>query len=246
MCNYDGKIDEQTINIDGVEMVIEYHYEQDARNPFKEWDNLSEVYHTARWMDFGEIHQSMGCILSSLVWDTPANTGSEKWDDFIYDLENDEDEAIGRAWKILDNYYIYQYKTLYMNRDCEKFLFITSKKNAAKAFLKKIVTKDVRERTRDCIKGEIETFQHYLEGEVYGYIAHLPDDHPDDLINPDDYNDSCWGYYGRDSVEESAKSEARYLAERYNDDMARAVEEKAREDERERIALHAAQTYAYA
>lgn len=46
-----------------------------------------------------------------------------------------------------------------------------------------------RARARKCIEAELETYNSYLEGEVYGYV--LKDNEGEEI-------DSCWGFYGYD------------------------------------------------
>lgn len=52
------------------------------------------------------------------------------------------------------------------------------------------------ERVANVLRGEVETYDQYLSGDVWGYI--LGDE-------TDDHLDSCWGFYGRESAEEAAK-----------------------------------------
>lgn len=53
----------------------------------------------------------------------------------------------------------------------------------------KRITKVVRERAMKVLQAEIQTFDEYLQGEVYGY-----------MVMDDDWEhiDSCWGYFGSD------------------------------------------------
>jgi hypothetical protein len=65
----------------------------------------------------------------------------------------------------------------------------------------KRITKDIVEKVRKVLKGEVETYDQYLTGEVYGYriskveVCDKGCEHKEEV-------DSCWGYYGMESVEE--------------------------------------------
>jgi len=59
------------------------------------------------------------------------------------------------------------------------------------------ITKKVRERAIKVLEGEIETYNQYFMGDVYGYII-------------DDGEDSCWGFYGIEYCREEAKAVAGY------------------------------------
>ena len=58
----------------------------------------------------------------------------------------------------------------------------------------KICSTKMRKRARRVVEGELETYNQYLSGEVYGYV-----------IDGNSEN-SCWGFYGMDAVMEEAKS----------------------------------------
>ena len=61
------------------------------------------------------------------------------------------------------------------------------------------------ERAEKCLRSEVETYDDYLTGQVYGYI--IEDENGEQL-------DSCWGFLGdyKNCLEE-AKSSADYFAE---------------------------------
>lgn len=61
------------------------------------------------------------------------------------------------------------------------------------------------DRIAECLKGEVETWNRWLNGEVYGYIIETEDD---------DHADSCWGYYEEDYCKSEANSAAEHLAEK--------------------------------
>ena len=57
-------------------------------------------------------------------------------------------------------------------------------------------TKKVRKQAEDCLRAEVEEYDQYLRGDVYGYQIENSDG--DDV-------DSCWGFYGLDYARQEAK-----------------------------------------
>lgn len=76
------------------------------------------------------------------------------------------------------------------------YIYMTKAK-AREEFGWKVVTKRRRDKILDCLRGEVETYDQYLRGEVYGYV--IEGKEGKDV-------DSCWGYYGKDCVIQDAKS----------------------------------------
>lgn len=60
----------------------------------------------------------------------------------------------------------------------------------------KILCKALRDKVEACLKAEVEEYDQYLTGDVYGY---------DVLDSEGNIEDSCYGFYGIDSVTEEAK-----------------------------------------
>lgn len=79
------------------------------------------------------------------------------------------------------------------------FMLVT-KESIREMFNIKRVTKQYIERAYEIMKGELETYNDYLSGNVYGYT-----------VDGDDWEDSVWGFYGYDHEEngllDCAKSE---------------------------------------
>lgn len=74
---------------------------------------------------------------------------------------------------------------------------------------------DIDERVERCLKGEVETYDQYLRGDVYGYEV-TETKHCDACGHDDeDVVDSCWGFYGHNWKEngifESAGWESKKL-----------------------------------
>lgn len=71
-----------------------------------------------------------------------------------------------------------------------------TKEKAIAEFGKKILTKRVREAAIKCLIAEVETFDMYLRGEVYGWIVEVEGREVD----------ACWGCYGLDYAESEARA----------------------------------------
>lgn len=71
------------------------------------------------------------------------------------------------------------------------YIYVTKDK-ILKDFNVKKITKKIREEAVNCLISEIETFNQYLEGDIYGY-------------NIKSINEACRGYYGYDYCLQEAK-----------------------------------------
>ena len=87
---------------------------------------------------------------------------------------------------------------------------------AVKEFGKKICTAAVRQSALKRMEGEVDTFDQYLRGEVYGYIVERVERDEDDEELGSERLDSCWGWYGLDYCIEQGRS----AAERYKEEVA--------------------------
>jgi hypothetical protein len=79
-------------------------------------------------------------------------------------------------------------------------VIIVRRKKMLEEFGGKRWTKALREKALLHAKSELETFDKYLRGEVYGYII-------------DGDGDSCWGYYSIEDAMTEAKSTIDYMVQ---------------------------------
>lgn len=82
----------------------------------------------------------------------------------------------------------------------------------------KVLTQTRRQKIEGYLQGEIDTYDSYLRGEVYGYRI-TPTDNKDDVL------ESCWGYFG-DSGLEQLEDECRATIDHL---IARQKERKRKE-----------------
>lgn len=110
--------------------------------------------------------------------------------------------------------YVYQHGGMTMNTtgfscrfDSGQVGFIfASKKVLREEYGVKYVTQKVRDKALKVLLGEVETYDQYLTGDVYGY--RITDTETDEGL------DSCWGYYGSDYCMEEAKRIVEYYLQK--------------------------------
>ncbi len=204
-------------------MEFKYRIEQDeyhSDSP-RDWDNLGIMvcWHTR--YDLGDEQTlRLGDWLSNLL-DTFGITRigrngyiTEQWNDFIYELENDNPESINKAWDLLSDkilllpLYLYDHSGLSMSTrytyphndrwDAGQVGFIyVSIQDVKNEWGWKKLTSKRREQVFNSLRQEVETYDQYLRGDVWGYI--IEDDSGYQY-------DSCWGFYGYDYCEKEAQA----------------------------------------
>ena len=115
----------------------------------------------------------------------------DSWDEMSSDIIREENVSV-----ILP-LYLYDHSGITMNTtgfSClwdsgqVGFVFV-SKNDVRKEYGVKRISKKLREKVTKLLIGEVETYDKYLTGDVYGYEV---TDENDNLI------ESCWGYYDED------------------------------------------------
>lgn len=110
--------------------------------------------------------------------------------------------------------YVYQHGGMTMNTTgfhCRfdsgqvGFIFV-SKKVLREEYGVKYVTQKVRDKALKVLLGEVETYDQYLTGDIYGY--RITDTETDEKL------DSCWGFYGSDYCMEEAKRIVEYYLQK--------------------------------
>lgn len=84
------------------------------------------------------------------------------------------------------------------------FIYVT-REALLKEHSAKRITKKMLAQAQKNMEGEVETYDQYLSGQVYGYIVEDEDG---------EHLDSCWGFYGYEYCLEEAKSVADHHAEK--------------------------------
>lgn len=96
-------------------------------------------------------------------------------------------------------------------------IIYVSKADVRKEYNVKRITKKIEESVYRVLNGEIETYDQFLRGDVWGYIVekekvYTAED--GDTITRWEHVDSCWGFYGREEVEAEGQS----ILESYQED----------------------------
>jgi hypothetical protein len=68
----------------------------------------------------------------------------------------------------------------------------------------KRLTKPLRQIAANCLRGEVETYDQYLRGDVWGYEIK---DEDDEVV------DSCWGFYGEEYCQQEGEVALKALNE---------------------------------
>lgn len=107
---------------------------------------------------------------------------------------------------------------------CDSSIFgiiYISRAKAREEFHLKRITRFWEDRIKGYLKGEVETFDQYLTGQVYGYrIFEVPEGvDPEELSDEEleelEEVDSLWGIYGGDYAEQEAKESVAYFEEHH-------------------------------
>lgn len=173
---------------------IEIIQDSDPESP-REWDNLGTMVCFHRNYDLGDKHD----------YNHNDYNGWKEMKESIIRNEN-----VG----VILPLYLYDHSGITMNTtgfSCGwdsgqvGFIFV-SKEKIREEFGVKYVTKKVIEKVEKLLVGEVETYDQYLTGDIYGY--RITDTETDEEL------DSCWGFYGSDYCLEEAKRIVQYYIEK--------------------------------
>jgi len=170
---------------------IEMIQDDDARSP-REDDNLGTMVCFHRRYNLGDKH------------DYNSNN-YDGWDDMKKNIIKDNNVGV-----ILP-LYLYDHSGITMNTtgfSCPwdsgrvGFIFI-SKDKIRKEYSWKNLTKKRLEKIATYLKGEVETYDQYLTGDVYGF--RITDTDTEEEV------DSCWGFYGEEYCMTEATGIVEYM-----------------------------------
>lgn len=164
--------------------------DEDAESPRTAMDNLGTMVCFSRKYDLGDkhdYHDFMG------------------WDEMEKRITKKEKVGVILPLYILDHSGI-TISTTSFNDSWDSwqmgFIFV-SKEKMLKEYGGKICTKQLKERVKKYLEGEVETYDQYLRGEVYGYqIWKLGKKSGKEKREVD----SCWGFYGEDECMKEAEA----------------------------------------
>ncbi len=154
---------------------IEIVLDENPMNP-REWDNLGKILYKSDREVLGD-----------------ENTT----DDHITKAYNDKENLAFKVYAMIHSgigLRLYPYECQW-DSGCSGIIYATKEKIRSEYGVKNI-TRKIREKVRENFAAELETFQAYLNGFVYGYVI---------LDADDNHLDSCYGYYSIEDAETAAK-----------------------------------------
>jgi len=162
--------------------------DEDPESP-REWDNLGTMVCFHRRYNLGDKHEY-------------NSNDFDSWGELEARIIRDHDVAVILPLYLFDHSGITMCTNSFGDPwDSGQVGFIyVSKKTVREAYNLKYVTKKVRERMAEYLKGEVETYDNYLTGNVYGY----------QITKGDEDIYSCWGYYELDECMKEAESVVEY------------------------------------
>ena len=217
----------------------EQHYvykivlDEEPESP-REWDNLGKMvcFHSRR--DLGD--ESPKCdpdgYLSNLACEAdPKLADTLEWLE-ERGMEERYRKAVGRSLErnyLIRELFLYEHSGLSMSSGtfeypCDSSIFgfiYVAKAKIRQEYGFKVITKDREQQILGYLDSEVETFDQYLTGQVYGYrIFEVPEG-----VDPEELSDeeveeleevgSLWGIYGEDCAEQEAKESVAYFEEHH-------------------------------
>jgi hypothetical protein len=161
-------------------VVLRIEQDMDAESP-REWDNLGTMICNHRRYDLGD--------------ESFRADDYNGWDDLISSIEREKGSLVYLPL------YLYDHSGITMNTTgfhCPwdsgqvGWIYVT-KEQVRKEWGVKRVSKQLKEHVIRVLKAEVETYDQYISGEVYGFV--LEEKETNDVI------DSCWGFYGSNPKE---------------------------------------------
>ena len=174
--------------------LIEIHQDESPETP-RAWDNLGTMICFHRRYNLGDKHDY-------------NHNDYDSWEEMKETIIKDEDVCV-----ILP-LYLYDHSGITISTgsfSCSwdsgqiGFIYVTKEQVRKEYNVKRITKKLIEETVTKVLEGEVETYDQYLTGDVYGYKifkvseCSLGHEHKEEI-------DSCWGYYGEESCMEEAES----------------------------------------
>lgn len=170
---------------------IKIEYDEDAQNPREDFDNAGVMVCFHRRYNLGDKHE----------YDSSDFSG---WSELEAAIMRDHNAPVILPLYLYDHSGITMYttgNTTYHQHaawDSGQVGFIyLSRETIKEEWGYTRITKKAREFLENYLRGEVETYDQFLRGEVYGYMIESPDG---------DSLDSCWGFYGIDYCKQEAES----------------------------------------
>lgn len=186
--------------------VIGIHYDTDPQNPRTDWSPLGTMvcWHSRHNLGEDHTYQEADYLFAEIA-------GIDRDSDYcmgIYDKQGYQaltEYLYNAACKkaIILPLYLYDHSGITMSTGSfgdrwdsgqVGYIYITLDK-ARKEYSWKTITKERRAKLISYLQGEVEAYDNFLTGEVYGFNAGTEED--ESLIH------SCWGYFGDTGINEA-------------------------------------------
>ena len=177
----------------------------------REWDNLGTMvcFHSRYNLGDEQLKGDHFDWLAGIV-DNLYSRDTEQWDEFIDDIQQGQEEAVERAWDliyakaIILPLYLYDHSGITMSTgsfscpwDSGQVGWIyVLKEVVRKEYDKKRISRQLRDRVIRILEGEVETYDQYLRGDVYGFQIFETKQCEKCGNEEEEIIDSCWGFYG--------------------------------------------------
>jgi hypothetical protein len=176
------KVGNKTVNI---------FQDEDSESPRTSMDNLGKMICFHRRYNLGDKHDYKSSDYNSYAEMEKA-------------IKKEENAAVILPLYLFDHSGITMRTTSFNdNWDSGQVGFIVvSKEKVREEYSVKRINKKLLEKVTAYLVGEVETYDQYLRGDIYGFK--IEDSEENEI-------DSSWGYYGIESVKQVAKQEAEHI-----------------------------------
>ena len=187
------------VEVEGMVKRVRILRDFDPANPRKEWDNVGTMYCWHCRYNLGDEQPRFG----------PEEFGWRLMYEHHPNIPDDISQE--HIQRFLDKHYVilplYLYDHGGITMNCGGFscpwdsgqvgYIFVSMKRARREWTG--TDEEIRQYAENCLRSEVEVYDNYLTGEVYGYVI----EHRDEDADPEDESswdevDSCWGFYGSD------------------------------------------------
>lgn len=180
---------------------IEVYIDDDPLNPRTEFDNMGTMVCWHRRYNLGDDGRGAKNPYPTREYD-PEDWFKANLDypeEKLEDLDLAELQALFEKTNLLIPIMAYEHGGITIraydygnwpdqNWDCGQLGFIyASHETIRKEYVVKRLSKKTLEKARTCLLSEIEEYDTYLTGNIYGYVITDPEG---------EEKDSCWGFYG--------------------------------------------------
>ena len=167
--------------------VLKIFQDEDPEDP-REWDNMGKMV----------LFHKRYTLSNELKLDSDDYEG---WDELAYKLRVEHGARLLIPVYMLDHSGI-RIKAGSFNDPWDSGqigFIIATDEDIRECFMVKRITKAIEKRAYDNLLGEVETYDKYVSGQVYGYT--ISTEKTCDLGHKhEEVDDSCWGFYDVDEI----------------------------------------------